>query len=234
MPKKKKIGKCVYCLTDGIEVTKEHVVPESFFPEVPSGELPKIPACYSCNNGKSKNDAYLREILAADLGASGSIEAKNLLEGRISRSVIKKYSQLSREAKKSGVADPQFSDGGIYLGEAYSVPVNQESLEKSLSLMTRGIFYFLTKNYLPTDQKFQVRKLRASEFHDLWAKFEDNCSGNGFGWGGTCSGHLCYQENPPIVWMVLVFYQGVPVSIKSIPADHDFNTLEPTKSLIAL
>lgn len=227
MPKKK-IGKCVYCLEDGI-VTREHVVPRSFFPEIPAGNLPIVSVCGPCNQGKSKNDSYLRDILATDIGAAGSAEVKDLLGGRISRSVKGKHSKLSREAIICGTNEAQYSEGGIYLGDAYVVPVDQQSVEKSLSLMTRGIFHFFTRSYLPADQTFLVRKLRGNEFQELWSKFGTNCPDNSFGWGGTVSGRFCYQENPLIVWLVLVFYQGVPVSILSAPNGYDFGTLQPTK-----
>ena len=54
---------CVYCLTNPSTTTGDHVFAREFFPEAARANLPKVPACESCNNEKSHLEHYLTAVL---------------------------------------------------------------------------------------------------------------------------------------------------------------------------
>ncbi len=54
---------CDYCLTNPSTATGDHVFAREFFPEAARANLPKVPACESCNNEKSRLEHYLTAVL---------------------------------------------------------------------------------------------------------------------------------------------------------------------------
>src|SRR5512145_283786 len=46
---------CVYCQKATAD-TDDHVIPEGFFDQPPDSGYIKVPACYSCNNGHSRDE----------------------------------------------------------------------------------------------------------------------------------------------------------------------------------
>src|SRR5262245_57126728 len=64
MPPHKKFrdSTCVYCATRPA-TTEDHVFALAFFLVARRGNLPKVPACDTCNNAKSKLEHYLATVL---------------------------------------------------------------------------------------------------------------------------------------------------------------------------
>lgn len=56
MAKKPKIGKCVHCLKEGVELTSDHMFPKAWYPNTTPENLEKwqFPACSECNSRYSK------------------------------------------------------------------------------------------------------------------------------------------------------------------------------------
>lgn len=63
MSKKFKGKLCVYCGEMPSIKAGDHIFPREFFLEHERGNLPKVPACDSCNNEKSKLEHYLTAVL---------------------------------------------------------------------------------------------------------------------------------------------------------------------------
>ncbi len=62
-------GQCAYCGQHDI-LTVDHVIPRCLFDGVTGGVLgnaPKVDACRQCNNAKSTDDTFLRDVLVRDL-----------------------------------------------------------------------------------------------------------------------------------------------------------------------
>jgi hypothetical protein len=65
MAKRPLSGKCVHCLEDPVELTWDHVFPESFYPNSsPDNEYKwQVPSCAPCNNALSKIEGeFLRRV----------------------------------------------------------------------------------------------------------------------------------------------------------------------------
>jgi 5-methylcytosine-specific restriction endonuclease McrA len=62
-------GTCVYCGKVG-PTTDDHIPPKCLFPPPIRHTLPKVPSCWTCNGGSSKDDEYfrLRIIARHDVG----------------------------------------------------------------------------------------------------------------------------------------------------------------------
>jgi hypothetical protein len=63
----KKIGKCVHCLKDNVELTEDHMFPKAWYPDTTAENLEKwkIPSCLECNQrlGKLERDLIGRLAL---------------------------------------------------------------------------------------------------------------------------------------------------------------------------
>ena len=54
---------CVYCTTNLSTNNGDHIFAREFFLPNQRGNLPKIPACKPCNDGKSRLEHYLTSVL---------------------------------------------------------------------------------------------------------------------------------------------------------------------------
>ncbi len=68
---------CVYCGREGVSRTADHVIARGFFPEPYRVNIPKVPACVECNNGKSTLEHYVLAVLPLGATHSGSAEYLN-------------------------------------------------------------------------------------------------------------------------------------------------------------
>ncbi|NPU15000.1 hypothetical protein HL666_29925 [Bradyrhizobium sp. 83002] len=71
MAKKAKIGKCVHCLRDGVELTSDHMFPQAWYPDATPENLEKwqFPCCFECNQRYSKIEDDLLNRFALVLDA---------------------------------------------------------------------------------------------------------------------------------------------------------------------
>jgi hypothetical protein len=69
MARKQKVGKCVHCLKDPVELTRDHVFPQAWYPDATPKNLEKwqIPSCVACNNRYSKIEGDLLNRVALSL-----------------------------------------------------------------------------------------------------------------------------------------------------------------------
>ncbi|WP_321936255.1 hypothetical protein [Paraburkholderia sp. J8-2] len=87
MASKRYRGKrCVYCGREGVSDTADHVIARGFFLPSERLDLPKVPACKTCNNMKSQLEHHVLTILP--FGARHAAAARTLNElvpGRLAR-----------------------------------------------------------------------------------------------------------------------------------------------------
>ncbi len=148
---------CVYCgITLG--TTTDHVIPSCLFiPPLPV-PYPKVPACAECNNKKSKNDSYLRDMLVLDLYCSEHPVAKELMKGKVIRSVEKNLSEIGRAVKTRLSRSPLYTGAGLYLGDYPSIPIEGERVNELIRTMIRGLYYDQLGKRLPDDYVFDIRR----------------------------------------------------------------------------
>jgi len=71
-----KMGKCVHCLKDGVELTSDHMFPKAWYPDATPKDLEKwqIPSCLECNQhyGRLETDLIGRIALTLDVKNTAS------------------------------------------------------------------------------------------------------------------------------------------------------------------
>ena len=95
-------GQCVYCSQHDI-LTVDHVIPRCLFNGVTGGvpgDVPKVGACHQCNNAKSADDAFLRDVLVRDVRVAEHPIAQTIRHGAHERSISKEISQYPRAASR--------------------------------------------------------------------------------------------------------------------------------------
>jgi hypothetical protein len=140
---------CGYCGATST-LTKDHVVPRSLFGSSVPSNIPSISACRQCNNHlKSADDNYLRDLFASDLRhAQHPVARANFAKVRRSaRNAHSTFAKATIQAQRVNL----FTPGGIYVGQAFTVPVDQKRLERIMKTMARGLFFHHTRTILPDD-----------------------------------------------------------------------------------
>lgn len=219
--KKQKIGQCVYC-GDTKPLTRDHVIARCLFPAPLPTVMVTIPACNDCNAEKSKHDDYLRDMLVVDRNSEQSKAAQALLD-KVQRASQRNQSVVMRGAKSEGEFGPVYSKGGIYLGEAFSFPLEGERVNHIFSLIVRGLYYQLTERFLPQETEFDVRRLTAEEFSKIWEELKKMGFNGPYRLGDdvfTCI-FIYAAEEPTLSHWWLWFYDSVCVYVTTAPASSD-------------
>lgn len=134
--------KCVYC-GSGTDLTKEHVPPKSLLRKNFPAGLRKVSACWTCNNGFSKDEEYFRLVI---VGLLCHTEAADILfDGPISRSMDRKPILEDRM-----FGSLQVHESGVVLDiEYHRVFRIAEKIVRGLEVIETGVPY-------PVGQKFEV------------------------------------------------------------------------------
>jgi hypothetical protein len=143
----RKVGTCAYCgNVQGI--TRDHIPPRNLFPKPRSSDLITVPCCEACRDGWSDDDEYFR------LHAISARVANNPSAQKICTQI---ESSL-KKAKKKGFANmllnnfcevPIHSQGGIYLGHADALRIDEKRISRVMSRIVKGLFYEELGKYLP-------------------------------------------------------------------------------------
>jgi hypothetical protein len=91
----------------------DHMVPRCLFPSPLPSDLVTVPVCASCNNEKSRDDDYLRDMLVIDIDNTHHPEAQALLKGKVIRSMRKNRSVIARDVCAKSVIRPMLTMGGV-------------------------------------------------------------------------------------------------------------------------
>lgn len=216
--KKKTVGPCVYCgkITD---LTKEDVIPKCLFSKPRPADLVKVPACRPCNNAKSKNDDYLRDILVSDAYAYGNPVARDLFHQKMLSSARQGSSVVARTALLTGRQRPLYTPGGVYLGDCVSAPLDVERVNHIFSQIVRGLYFKARGRRIPDDYVFDVRRYRPLEFNRVWEVLQRTGYHGPFRIGGeifTCL-FVDAVEDPFFTQWWLWFYDSVCVYVGTKP-----------------
>ena len=122
---------CYICGRPGAD-SRDHVIPESFFPSPRPNNLITLPAHYSCHN--RLNEEYVRAILA---GLADSTPAMRLNEGPAGRAV-RRNEPLRRDLRASMIRRIELqSPGGLMLGHAPGVRLDTERFRTMFRCVTQ-------------------------------------------------------------------------------------------------
>jgi hypothetical protein len=223
--KKNQVAECVYCGKTR-QTTKEHVFPRGLFRETKRPSNPVIvPACRECNGMKAGDDSYIRDMLNVDINCTDHPIVVENLSGTIARSIQKGWSQLAKETRIHALSEPYFTDSGIYLGDAVSVPVNVERLLRWCEYVIRGLYCAQIGGRIPNGYEFDVIRIKNSQRQAALDDWKNLGAAGPFCMGRqdeeseqVVSWTYALDRNDPFMSMWLVwFYQRVFIAINSAP-----------------
>jgi hypothetical protein len=130
--------RCAYC--GEVATTEDHVPPQSLYTPPLPGNLVTVPACSICNNGASDDDEVFRNELSIMAGSFGeSANAAERLKTSL-RGIRRNKATLRRMVLGASEVD-RVSQGGIYLGKGYAVPVQGEAHRRVINRIIRGLYW---------------------------------------------------------------------------------------------
>ncbi len=170
--------RCVYCLENFEELTSDHVLPKSWYPDNTPDNLEKwqVPSCYKCNqeHGRNEEELLLRLGLHFDPQEGGF---KNIA-GKVSRSVnpiygkskrdrqkrLKQRNRVKKEVRrglkinfsKSNILPGFGFNPDFALSEQPPILVPAEKLKKFGEKVTRGFFYWRNETYIEKDYDIRI------------------------------------------------------------------------------
>jgi hypothetical protein len=201
----------------------DHVIPKSFFlPPLPS-DMVTVPVCEPCNNKKSKNDSYLRDLLVMDLHCSEHPVAKVLMKGKVIRSARSNHSEVARAAREAR-PKAKYSINGLYLGHYPSFPMDGVRLNESFATIVRGLYYRLRRIRLRDDYCFKISRVDSLHLHEAYEEMLKMKANGPYVLANVFGCLFVYvAEDPHMTSWLLWFYGGFVLQIYSYPkGDPDF------------
>lgn len=135
MSKKFRNKICVYCAVTP-STTADHVFAREFFTQARRDNLPKVPACETCNNAKSRLELYLAAVMP--FGARNT-DAHELLNSMVPKRLAKN-ARLHRELTQ-GAEYAEMEENGVPSTAALSVPFEPEKLHLLFNYVVKGLLF---------------------------------------------------------------------------------------------
>ena len=151
----KRYGECVYCGSVG-ETTDDHIPPENLFSKPRPSNLIKVPSCFPCNNGFSKDDEYFRlmVIMRNDIGSHAEYTR---LWPVVYKSLKRPEAQGFANALIQNMAFTEVqSPAGLVLGCVHTYRVDFVRLDRVAARIAKGLYYDETERRLPDDYCVQA------------------------------------------------------------------------------
>ena len=127
---------CVYCLTNPSTTTGDHVFAREFFPEAARANLPKVPACESCNNEKSHLEHYLTAVLPfGGRHADALSNLQELVPGRLA-----KNAKLHRELAHGRGITLTEEQPGVRV-PTMTLPFDSDRLHQLFGFIAKGLLW---------------------------------------------------------------------------------------------
>jgi len=154
MGKKYKGKTCVYC-GNALATSMDHVFAREFFLRGDRQNLPQVPACDGCNNGKSQLEHYLTAVLP--FGGRHSTAKANLepVPNRLSKNL------KVRKRLYVGWGKSWSKESGVYVLSS-TQPVDNKQLERLISFIVRGLAWFHWQTLMPPNHYLKVMALTES------------------------------------------------------------------------
>jgi len=147
---------CCLCGFKKADITKEHLFPKGFFNTPRPSNLPRrIPACYECNNGLSKDEEHFRVFLATGM-AYESNAGKRMWTEKIRPDLKGKRRGLKQRIRSKAKQVRVVSESGDFIGYAHILEMNRESANRVLWKIAKGLYYLDTQRVLPSEVEILV------------------------------------------------------------------------------
>lgn len=159
---------CVYCNTAS-GITHDHVIAKVFFTKPMPPMMATVPACPACQDAKAQDDMDFRDLLVLDPQALCHPVAAALRNGAFVRSAGYGSSRVMKDIETHSRPDPDPPPGSLAYGDPRILSVMGDLPIRTLSRITRGLFYYTTKGKrLPTDLNFSIGRLEDERVDDIW------------------------------------------------------------------
>jgi hypothetical protein len=132
-----KAKRCTYC--GKTATSKDHVPPKCFFSEPYPPNLITVPSCESCNKRFDEEiDVLARNRLASILQNESHPAVRDQLSEKRSRSYRRKKRNLKHAI--DGITSKEvFSSGGVFLGWAPAIKLDDPVMDKFFERLGRGL-----------------------------------------------------------------------------------------------
>lgn len=210
MPRKQRIGVCVYCrcLTS---ITSDHVPPKCLFPPHERVNLTTVNACPSCHDTFKLDDEYFRVTLAIrdDLPPNPASQFLRDQTRKTLRDI--KSNGLRTLIGRAAVKVPVRSDAGELIGERIGLVVDTERIERTANRIIRGLYSKYFNFPLPSTHDVQVHlldmqpdasALESPEMQDVLAALKVSGKNLQFGNVMNISFARTYDDVHSSVWWV--------------------------------
>lgn len=141
---------CIYC--GKAADTREHIPPKQFFKGTPDKPLITVPSCNACNAGFQKDEDFFRQFYASMLMAR-SPEAKKLMEGEVSRSILRTPALGHQMFSQMKLVDA-YTRSGLYKGKMTMYTVSDSDKARINRVVTKtikGLFFHEFGQTIPED-----------------------------------------------------------------------------------
>lgn len=131
---------CIYCGKPAD--TREHIPPKQFFKGTPDKPLITVPSCKSCNAGFSKDEDFFKQFYASML-MDRSPEAKKLMEGEVSRALLRKPALGHQMFSQMKLVDA-YTKSGLYKGKMTMYTVSdsdRKRIDRVVTKVIKGLFF---------------------------------------------------------------------------------------------
>jgi hypothetical protein len=183
----KKIGKCVHCLKDNVELTDDHMFPKSWYPDTTAENLEKwtIPSCLECNQrlGKLERDLIGRVALTLDANNPSSKGLADKALRAINPAAAKNEGDAAaRDARAKKLLGEMFKGEAIKgknvvpgLSERWGRPVEQQlaiaipddSFPGITEKIVRGLAYREDGEFIEAPQEIECRLAKEEGLEDV-------------------------------------------------------------------
>ncbi len=163
---------CAYCgLRPG--TTRDHVIPKGLFPKPRPQSIITVPVCALCNNAKSQDDDYLRDMLVIDFQTEGHPIAQQILKGPMIRSAARNKSRVARAAQLASGRIPIRTPSGLYIGNAVVIPLESDRLQRIFATIVRGLTFHFHQRRLPPDCVFEASRVVPTDTAEILKTFQE-------------------------------------------------------------
>ncbi len=149
MPRKFPPGsQCAYCGAPPEDW--DHVPPKALFARQNRRDLIKVPTCRACNNGESKDDQYLLQMLTMREDTQASPDAREA-HARLVRGMQHPRRRKFLEATVDRFEFRERIARGISLGMQPAFQISWPRVDRSVARIVRGLFAHENQRRLPDD-----------------------------------------------------------------------------------
>ena len=201
------------------------MIPRSLFGDNPPRNLITVPACEACDNEKSLNDDFLRDMLVMDVQSSEHPLLQADLRNKMYRAVQRNLSALGRLVVAESKDRALYTRGGIYLGSYPAVTIEETRVSRIFSMIVRGLYYKARKQRLPDDCVFKARRLPPLEEVNIWQHLAQLGCQYPYRLGDVflCA-FVTVEEDPAMTIWLLGFYNSAFFTVLTHAVDFDLES----------